>query len=50
MERHADGDFCGTDSSPADGTGCAGGPSSVKVCGSCGILYDVSYPLGARLL
>jgi len=31
---------CGTDNQPAVGTGCDGGPSSVKVCGMCGILYD----------
>lgn len=36
---------CGTDSSPADGTGCNNGPSSVKVCGMCGVLYDTSYPV-----
>jgi len=38
---------CGTDSSPQDGTGCNGGPPTVTVCGECGILYDVSYPLVA---
>ncbi len=27
-----------------DGVGCNGGPASVKVCGSCGILYDTVYP------
>jgi len=36
---------CGIDTHPSDGTGCNGGPSQVKVCGTCGILYDVSYPL-----
>jgi len=36
---------CGVDSSPQDGTGCNGGPSQVTVCGECGILYDVSYPV-----
>jgi len=35
---------CGIDTHPSDGTGCNGGPSSVKVCGTCGILYDVCYP------
>jgi len=45
--RHSDGDhkWCGPDPSPADGTGCDGGPDSVTVCGSCGIWYDSSYPL-----
>jgi len=31
---------CGTDNQPKVGTGCDGGPSSVHVCGMCGILYD----------
>jgi len=38
---------CGTDLSPSDGTGCKDGPPTVKVCGTCGILYDVSYPIMA---
>lgn len=36
---------CGTDSSPASGSGCPGGPSEVTVCGNCGILYDNCYPV-----
>lgn len=36
---------CQTDSQPGDGTGCKGGPSSVQVCGLCGILSDSSYPI-----
>lgn len=36
---------CGTDITPADGTGCKGGPATVKVCGTCGILFDSCYPL-----
>jgi cathepsin L len=36
---------CGTDVKPSDGTGCNGGPSQVTVCGTCAILYDVSYPI-----
>lgn len=36
---------CGTDVNPQDGTGCKGGPPTVQVCGTCGILYDVSYPI-----
>jgi len=31
---------CGTDKQPLVGTGCTGGPSTVPVCGMCGILYD----------
>jgi len=36
---------CGEDLNPMDGTGCTGGPARVQVCGECGILYDVSYPI-----
>jgi len=39
---------CGIDTNPQDGTGCNGGPSQVKVCGVCAILYDVSYPTIAK--
>lgn len=44
-----EGNRCGVDKTPSDGVGCAGGPSSVNVCGTCGILYDASYPTGAFL-
>jgi cathepsin L len=40
---------CGDDISPLDGTGCAGGPAKQHVCGTCGMLFDVSYPLGAAV-
>jgi len=36
---------CGVDINPSDGTGCNGGPTKVTVCGTCGILYDSSYPI-----
>eukprot|EP00747_Dinoflagellata_sp_TGD_P163639 gnl/TRDRNA2_/TRDRNA2_182517_c0_seq1.p1 gnl/TRDRNA2_/TRDRNA2_182517_c0~~gnl/TRDRNA2_/TRDRNA2_182517_c0_seq1.p1 ORF type:complete len:479 (+),score=66.97 gnl/TRDRNA2_/TRDRNA2_182517_c0_seq1:57-1493(+) len=36
--------FCGIDDKPEIGSGCNGGPSEVKVCGSCGILYDAVLP------
>jgi len=36
---------CGTDLNPQDGTGCNGGPPTVTVCGTCGILFDVTYPI-----
>jgi cathepsin L len=41
---------CGTDSSPMDGTACQGGPGNDEqhVCGQCGVLFDVSWPLGAH--
>lgn len=44
--RHTD-DYCGIDIYPSDGTGCTGGPGTVKTCGDCGVVYDVSYPVGA---
>lgn len=36
---------CGIDTNPGDGSGCAGGPPQVTVCGTCGILYDTCYPI-----
>jgi len=36
---------CGIDTNPQDGTGCDGGPPTVTVCGTCGILYDNIYPV-----
>lgn len=36
---------CGIDLTPNDGDGCKNGPSTVKVCGTCGILYDGVYPI-----
>jgi len=36
---------CGTDRTPSDGDGCTGGPPTVRVCGTCGILYDAVYPV-----
>jgi len=35
---------CYPDNSPSDGSGCSGGPSSVTVCGPCGLFYEVSFP------
>jgi cathepsin L len=40
---------CGTDITPQDGTACEGDDEPVKVCGTCGILYDSSYPVGVAL-
>jgi hypothetical protein len=43
--RHDEGEEqCGTDNDPSEGTGCKGGPSSVTVCGMCGVLYDSVVP------
>lgn len=36
---------CGIDNQPELGTGCAGGPKEVRVCGMCGILYDSALPI-----
>jgi len=41
---------CSDDNEPLDGTGCEGGPASQQVCGECGVLFDVSYPLGAKIV
>lgn len=41
---------CQTDNTPGDGTACAGGPSSVTVCGLCGILSDSSYVTGGHTM
>eukprot|EP00747_Dinoflagellata_sp_TGD_P120550 gnl/TRDRNA2_/TRDRNA2_173267_c0_seq1.p1 gnl/TRDRNA2_/TRDRNA2_173267_c0~~gnl/TRDRNA2_/TRDRNA2_173267_c0_seq1.p1 ORF type:complete len:400 (+),score=79.54 gnl/TRDRNA2_/TRDRNA2_173267_c0_seq1:107-1306(+) len=38
-------EHCGIDNRPQDGTGCAGGPAKVTVCGQCGILYDSTVPI-----
>jgi cathepsin L len=35
---------CGVDLTPMDGDGCTGGPATVKVCGTSGVLYDAAYP------
>jgi len=35
---------CGWDTKPSDGTGCKGGPAKVYVCGTCGVLFDTSFP------
>jgi len=41
---------CGINSTPMDGTACVNGPGTDQqtVCGQCGILFDVSYPLGVH--
>lgn len=45
-----DEDNCGMDTTPQDGTACAGDTTPVKVCGTSGVLYDSSYPTGAGAL
>jgi len=41
---------CATDSTPTDGSACNGNTTAVTVCGTCGILYDSSFPTGANVL
>lgn len=47
--RHTEDGYCGVDTNPLDGVGCKGGPSTLPVCGMCGILSDSSYPIGVRM-
>jgi cathepsin L len=48
--RHSDGssEWCWPDTTPQDGSGCTNGPPSITVCGTCGIWYDSSVPVGAQ--
>jgi cathepsin L len=48
--RHSDGSskWCWPDTTPQDGSGCVNGPPSITVCGTCGIWYDSSVPVGAQ--
>ena len=46
----AESESCGLDVTPQDGTACSGQTEPVKVCGTCGILYDSSYPIGATTI
>lgn len=38
---------CGTDVTPHDGNACDGQDDPQTVCGTCGVLFDSSYPLNA---
>lgn len=40
---------CGWDYDPQKGVGCKGGPSKLWVCGECGIISDVAYPVGTSV-
>lgn len=43
--RHSDEEqWCGTDDKPELGSACKPYPESIRVCGSCGILYDSVVP------
>ena len=50
-------EFCGMDTTPADGAACTIDekghpidPQPARICGNSGILYDVSFPTGAHLV
>jgi len=40
---------CGWDYKPKEGIACDGDPDKAWVCGTCGILYDSSFPNGIHL-
>mmetsp|Transcript_92172 Transcript_92172/g.145750 ORF Transcript_92172/g.145750 Transcript_92172/m.145750 type:complete len:370 (+) Transcript_92172:57-1166(+) len=44
IERHGDDEYCGIDTKPKDGVFCDDAPSSVRVCGMCGITSDSAVP------
>eukprot|EP00747_Dinoflagellata_sp_TGD_P074359 gnl/TRDRNA2_/TRDRNA2_158289_c1_seq1.p1 gnl/TRDRNA2_/TRDRNA2_158289_c1~~gnl/TRDRNA2_/TRDRNA2_158289_c1_seq1.p1 ORF type:complete len:396 (-),score=37.93 gnl/TRDRNA2_/TRDRNA2_158289_c1_seq1:127-1314(-) len=45
LQRHEDEEaFCGIDRHPEEGSGCIGGPATIPVCGSCGILSESALP------
>jgi hypothetical protein len=44
LRRDNEDQWCGVDNDPKKGTGCDGGPSSVPVCGTCGIMFDSVVP------
>jgi cathepsin L len=46
----SDDENCGQDVTPQDGVACSGQVEPVKVCGTCGAIYDAVYPLNARVL
>lgn len=45
IERMGDGEYCGVDNKPKAGVYCDDAPSSIKVCGMCGITSDSTYPV-----
>jgi len=49
LRREPSENWCSLDIYPLDGTGCDGGPGTLNVCGSCGVLFDVSYPIGGSV-
>lgn len=45
-----DDDNCAMDLTPQHGVACSNQTEPVKVCGTCGAIYDSSYPLNAKVL
>jgi len=43
-------EHCGWDHATHEGLACDGDPDSAWVCGTCGVLYDSSYPTGPHLM
>uniref|UniRef100_A0A7S2F012 Peptidase C1A papain C-terminal domain-containing protein n=1 Tax=Alexandrium andersonii TaxID=327968 RepID=A0A7S2F012_9DINO len=43
-------EHCGWDYRTHDGLACDGDPDKAWVCGTCGVLYDSSYPRGLHLV
>lgn len=52
LRRHAphEEEPCGWDYEPQQGVGCKGGPSKLWVCGACGVLSDIAYPVGTTVV
>jgi len=48
LERHEDGDYCGTNNDPQKGIACQGETAPVPVCGMCGVLFDSVVPHFAK--
>jgi cathepsin L len=51
VARHdTDEELCGMDITPLDGSAFNGDATPVRACGTCGVIYDSSYPLNAKAL
>jgi len=46
--KESEDEVCGIDTTPQDGVACAGDNTPEKVCGTCGIIFDTAYPVGAK--
>jgi cathepsin L len=49
IRLNRDENICGTDITPQNGSACEGETEPVQACGTCGILFDSAYPIGASL-